>query len=500
MSMKHESNAQEVASLAETIESKPLLLIDPLDEVGNATLFARHFSKTTRYCVEAKSWYSWTGKIWKSDEVLLWKKARHILRLRNLQACHDGLVKTTQGHPVQLRAIMDFASSSASKARLSAMLDLASKLPKMAIPYSRLDQDLYLINCPNGTVDLRTGSLEKNSSKDFLTHLVGVAYDPDAKCPSWDQFIDEICSKDQDLADYLQEIVGYSLSGVVQEQVMFLLVGKGANGKSTFLDTILHVFGTYGKTTPAHTFVKSDSRAVRNDVARLQGARFVSAVEINTGKKLDEAMVKGLTGGDRIAARFLRKEFVEFTPQAKFFLAVNVFPEVSGADDGIYRRLRVVPFQASFDAERKNKALPNVLKAEAAGIFAWAVRGFLRWQERGALKEPEVVTLASDDFRAQMDVTGSFINDYCAVKPGASVAVGTLFESYLSWCKANALEPMSKKLFGVLIRQKGYRQTKSGNTRIWKGLAIDLTLTLLPTALPSTQGVEADTVPVVPQQ
>ena len=446
------------------------MTIYSLDEIGNAVMFASIIRSKIRFCEDLSAWRVWNGKNWAKDDATLWLHARLIARIRFRQAKSKYNLMTTNGIAVTKNEVLKWAKKSASKSGIKAMLDVASKLPKMTASLKDLDKDIFLFNCQNGTVDLRTGVLKKHDLNDMLTHLSNASYIPGSPCPAWLKFIDEITLGNSELQKYLQEVLGYCLSGSVKEQVMFILVGKGANGKSTFLDAFINVLGTYAKTTPAHTFVNSESRALRNDLARLAGARFVSAVEINTGKKLDEALVKGLTGGDRITSRFLGKEYFEYIPQAKFFLAVNVFPEVSGSDDGIYRRLRVIPFEAAFAPHQMDKDLPNKLRREAEGILAWAIEGFKRWYERGSLLEPELVTDASMDFREQMDAVGSFLGDSCVLDSGASVQVGSLHDAYIEWANRNAVEPISKKLFGILVRQKGYKQKKSGKTRSWKGL------------------------------
>ena len=253
---------------------------------------------------------------------------------------------------------------------------------------------------------------------------------------------------------------------------MYVLSGKGKNGKSTLVDVAREVVGEYGKTTPAHSLMKSESRGIRNDIARLRGARFVSAVEINSGKHLDEALVKHLTGGDKVSARFIGREYFEFAPQAKFFLAVNTLPEVSGADDGIYRRIRVIPFEMSVSEDEIDKKLPEKLKKEKAGILAWMVEGFKRWYGRGHFLEPDCVMEASEDFRASMDTVGSFLKDVCERKKGTRVPKGSLYEAYRAWAKEACIEPVSLKQFGTLIRQQGFKESKSGNTRFWQGITL----------------------------
>ncbi len=457
-------------------------IVNNLDDLGNAQLFLAKFGKAVRFCPELGAWLVWNGRRWQNDQPGLWRMVATIARLRYRDALRPGPFVTLAGEAVAHENLWAWARKTASKSRLQAMLDIAAKMDTAVVAAEDLDADLFTLNTPSGTLDLLTGELRAHRKEDLLTQMTEAPYDPAAACPTWDRFVDEITCGDKELTEYLQESCGYSLCGAIREQVLFLLVGKGANGKSTFLDAIFHCLGSYAKSTPAHTFVKSESRAIRNDIARLMGARFVTAVEINTGRKLDEALVKRLTGGDPIVTRFLRREYFEFVPQAKFWLAVNVHPEVSGADDGIYRRVRVVPFNAAFKPSEMDKGLPAKLKAEAPGILAWAVRGFQRWRDRGFLLEPPAVTQASSDYRAQMDITGAFITDCCAVSPEETVPVGGLFDAYLGWCRINALEPMKKKTFGVLVRQKGFTQGKSGGARFWRGLGLSLSLPSLQVA------------------
>jgi putative DNA primase/helicase len=446
--------------------------IHPLTDLGNADLFAEMFHGTVHYVPELNRWIVWSdGKWWSSRDKLM-GLVRQLIEMRRKEAKHHGDLITHYDEHIKHNEVWNWVKKSQGKSRIDAMLQLAMVDAKIFVPQDRLDRNPYLVGVKNGTLELVAGVVREGRPEELITQLIDINYNPDAECERWLKFIDQVTCGHKDLADYIQESLGYALSGSVQEQQLFVLAGKGKNGKSTLVDVFLEVMGGYGKTTPAHTLMKSESRAIRNDIARLRGARFVSAVEINTGKQLDEALVKRLTGGDKITARFIGREYFEYSPQAKFFLAVNTLPEVNGADDGIYRRIRIIPFEWEVHEDKIEKDLPEKLKAEKAGILAWAVKGFQRWKKRGNLSEPSCVVEASSDFRTTMDTIGSFLKDVCERKTGTRIPKGSLFAAYQRWSKEACVEPVGLKEFGTLIRQQGFKESKSGSTRFWQGLTV----------------------------
>jgi len=447
-------------------------VIFPLTDLGNAGLFAELFKHEARYVPELGTWLTWSDGKWVRSKAKLLLLVHTLIEVRRAEAKHPGGLKTRYDEVVGKAEAQKWVTKSQSRSCIGSMLKLAMDMDGICISQEALDHDHFLLGVKNGVLDLRTGTVRPGCPKDLITQFVSADYDPTATCPGWEQFIDQVSDGRPDLAEYLQEILGYALCGAIQEQQMFVFTGKGANGKSTLIDVILDLMGDYGKTTPAHSFMKSESRAVRNDIARLPGARFVSTVEINSGKQLDEAFVKRVTGGDKIAARFIGKEFFEFVPQAKFFLAVNTLPEVSGADDGIYRRIKIVPFDLSLSDSDLDKTLPERLKLEKTGILAWAVEGFQRWHKRRHFEIPECVKEATSDFRAVMDTIGSFLSDRCTRDPNAHYPKGGLHAVYLEWAKAACVEPVKIKTFGILIRQQGFKEDRTGSARYWKGISV----------------------------
>ena len=226
-----------------------------------------------------------------------------------------------------------------------------------------------------------------------------------------------------------------------------------------------------GMHTTTASLLSSTRSPIRNDIARLNGARFVSAVEIGMGKKLDEALVKQLTGGDQVTARFLYSEFFEYKPGFKLFIAANHKPEIQGVDHGIWRRIHLIPFDVTIPMEEIDKDLPNKLRAELSGILAWAVKGCREWQEQG-LNVPSSIAEATAAYRAEMDIISEFLNDQCTLQASEKTALGTLYDAYKEWAANTCQDVVGKKIFGTLMKQKGYSQSKIGSVRSWNGIKL----------------------------
>jgi putative DNA primase/helicase len=330
-----------------------------------------------------------------------------------------------------------------------------------------------LLNCQNGTIDLRTGELLPHRMEDFITRLAPVDFEPDARCPRWLEFLNRIMDGNQHLIDFLQRAVGYALTGETSEQCLFIFYGGGANGKSTFLQAMSHVLGDYSMSTPTETLLVKRRGAIPNDVARLKGARFVVACEADAENRLAESLIKQMTGGDTISARFLHQEWFDFEPTHKVFFGTNHKPVIKGTDYAIWRRIRLVPFEITIPEGERDKNLPEKLKAEACGILAWAVQGCLVWQQKG-LGVPEEVKAATDSYREEMDVLGEFLKDRCRQSPDARVSSKELFEAYTAWCEANGQEPVGQRAFVSALKEKGFNRSRlgSGGVRGWIGVEL----------------------------
>jgi putative DNA primase/helicase len=363
------------------------------------------------------------------------------------------------------------ALKSEAEARLHAMVNLAKTEPEIPVSVTQLDADPWLLNCRNGTLDLRTGKLLPHRPENLCTKAIPVAFDAHAKCPQWISFLRRVMAENRALVQFLQRAIGYSLTGNTSEEVLFFLYGIGANGKSTFIETCRKLLGDYSQQADFDTFVTKKNDGPRNDLARLTGARFVAAVEAAQGRQLAENVIKQVTGGDTIPARFLYHEYFEFLPQFKLFLVANHKPVVVGTDEAIWRRIRLVPFTVTIPPEERDKELREKLLRELPGILAWAVRRCLEWQRDG-LGEPEAVSMATAEYRREMDVMADFIEEGCVLGEQETADAGLLYSTFQAWSEKNGEEVLTQKKFGTQLRERGFEAAKKKGRRCWLGLRL----------------------------
>ncbi len=343
----------------------------PLTDSGNAERFADQHGDKVRYCYPWNGYLAYDGARWARDcvgavEQLAKQTARSILKEASGESDDD-----------RRKALVKYATRSESGQSRASMLRLAQSEPGIPIMPEQLDQDVWALNCPNGTIDLRTGNLRPHRREDHITKLCHVVYDSDATCPRWIEFQDRICDGHESLIAFKQRFYGYCLTGDVSEQVLLILYGGGANGKSTEVNTFLRLLGEdYAMKAPADfLMVKRGEHPTAQ--AGLYGMRFVACVETDEGRRFAESMVKDLTGSERIRARRMREDFWEFDPTHKIILASNHKPTVRGTDHAIWRRIRLVPFAVTIPESEQDKSLPGKLLTELPGILAWCVRGCL---------------------------------------------------------------------------------------------------------------------------
>ena len=377
----------------------------------------------------------------------------------------------------QRQAIAKHAISSESNPRIKAMVSLAKS--EMPVAPEEFDNDPFLLNCKNGMLDLRTGTLSAHDREKYITKLAPVYYDDTATCPQWEKFLYRIMDGNQNVINFLQRAVGYSLTGDVSEQCLFMFWGSGANGKSTFLRTIGTLLGDYSQNTATETLLIKKSGSIPNDIARMQGSRFVTASESEAGHKLAENLIKQMTGDDMISARFLHQEWFDFKPEYKIFLGTNNKPIINGNDYAIWRRIKLVPFEVAIPPEERDRELLAKLSNEISGILNWAIKGCLEWQAQG-LGIPDEVTQATDEYRQEMDVLNDFISECCMEGKELFVHSAMLYEVYLIWCQENSENYLEKNDFGSKLREKGFikkakwfpsESSKKGNRKqSWIGL------------------------------
>jgi putative DNA primase/helicase len=305
----------------------------------------------------------------------------------------------------------------------------------------------------------------------MLSKLSEVAYDETAQAPRWLEFLSQIFDGDQSLVAFVQKAIGYALTGETSEQCLFICYGTGANGKSVLLKTIMALLGEYAQTVQTTTLMFKSYQGVNNDVAMLRGARFCSAVETDADHRLAESLVKQLTGGDKVRARFLFQESFEFTPEFKLWLAANHRPKVKGDDHAIWRRLKLLPFDVTIPKAAQNPKLDVELREELSGILAWVVEGCLRWQREG-LGEPEAVTKATAAYREDMDVLAEFIADKCAVGEHYQATTTEIYNAYETWSMANGEKAESAKWLGSQLKARGFLPGRDMNRRFYKGIGL----------------------------
>jgi putative DNA primase/helicase len=435
---------------------------------GNARRLVAQHGHDLRYCPQRGQWLVWNGAHWawaETGEAERFGKAT----VQSLYAEAAGSIDSKVREKLARHAMR-----SEAEPRIRAMITLTKTEPEIPIILGQLDADPWLLSCTNGTIDLRTGKLLSHFRENLCTKQVPVAFDPDATCPIWKTFLKRVMNGDRTLIAFVQKTVGYSLTGITREQVLFFLYGTGANGKTTFIETARKLFGDYAQQADFTTFLEKKNDAPRNDLARLNGARFVAAVEAGAGRRLDENVIKQVTGGDIITARYLYHEHFEFAPRFKLFLVANHKPRVEGTDEAIWRRIRLIPFVVTIPKEERDPHLMDKLEKELPGIFAWAVRGCLKWQESG-LGEPSAVSEATAGYRQEMDLVGNFIGDCCVVSPKVSLGAGALYNGFESWCKESGEEPISQKSFGTQLRERGFESRKKHGKRCWFGICFDKT-------------------------
>lgn len=441
-----------------------------LTDVGNAEFFARVYADNARYDHRRRRWLFFRpGHWWSADsDGLVWRIAKSIAKMLRQHA--DAMSDHNKGKA----AVQSWARHSESRAGMDAMLRLAQAEVPITDDGNGWDSDPMLLGVANGVVDLRTGILRDGTPSDKITIHTDIAYDPHAQCPRWKQFLGEVFSGDETLIEYVHRAVGYVITGDVREQCLFLLYGKGANGKSTFLSVLHHVLGAYAYNLPFSAFELKARPSIPNDVAAIAGRRLVTANETSESAQLNEARIKALTGGDEIAARFLYGEYFSFPPAAKLWLAVNHRPAVADTSDGFWRRIRPIPFLQQFDGATADKELLAKLIAEAPGILAWAVQGCQMWRESG-LGVPAVVREASEAYRLESNPIQEFIEECCSVDARSQVTVATLWREYLIWEMQNATGGrLTRVAFSHRLEAMGFKKVRLGHCRTWTWLGIGL--------------------------
>ena len=395
-------------------------------DIANAQRFARQHGTNVRFTPE-RGWMVWDGRRWVVDEKGVQVQAR-------AKETALSIFDEIRGAPDRdLR--MKHAKRSQSKAAIDAMICLARSEAGIPARLTQFDVDGWVLNVAIGTLALRTGVLRQHRRDDLISNIVEVEFDANADCELWDSFLWRVLDHNEELYNYLRRFVGYLLVGDTSEQSLHFLYGLGANGKSKFCEVLIRLLGDYAVAVSPDLLMLRRHGGIPNDVARLRGVRVALMNETTQGARFDEAKLKDLTGGDTLTARFLHQEFFDFRPTHRILIRGNHKPTIAGTDEGIWRRLRLVPFSVQIPADEQDRDLLQKLEVELPGILNWALQGCREWQKAG-LQPPGIIAEAVRQYREESDTLGRFIAECCEVRKLGQVKSSVLFKRYQEFCEA----------------------------------------------------------------
>jgi putative DNA primase/helicase len=441
-----------LAEVVAEIERRPPEFTDD----SLALRFAEQHTNSLRYVATLGKWFLWDGQRWQTDDTLM---ARHRAR----EICRGASAECNQAKVAKLIA---------SAKTISAVERLAQADRRIAATVGEWDADPWILNTPGGTIDLRSGEQWEHRPEDRLTKITGIAPDAACRTPVWDAFLARITDNQNELIEYLRRVAGYSLTGTTQEHALFFLYGLGANGKTTFINAITGCAGDYHRAAPIETFTASSHDRHPTELAGLRGARIVTAIETEEGRRWAESRIKSLTGGDKISARFMRQDFFEFVPQFKLIIAGNHKPGLRSVDEAIRRRFNLIPFTVTIPPDERDEALPEKLKAELPGIMSWMIDGCTDWQERG-LAPPEVVTAATAAYLESEDALSAWIEEACERDPNAWEKRSDLFSSWVGWAEKAGEYVGPQKQFIRRLEAKGFEEKRHNYGRGFLGLRLN---------------------------
>jgi len=419
---------KEVRTIAESIAKHEPAVDVHRSDTGNATMLVKEYGDTLRYDHKRKRWLRWGKHQWETNyDGHISRLAQKIARVRQNRAL---AIKDIDIRKKEL----NWGMSSESRAKVDACVALAKIMEPITDEGKNWDTDPMLLGVPNGVVDLRNGELREGRPEDRITMSTGVDFNPNAKCLRWEKFLSEIFNNNEDLINWLWRSLGYSISGDMTEQIFLMGYGEGANGKSKFFEAISNTLGDYAYYTPFATF-SLPAPSSTNDLAALERRRFVTSSETNIGTRLNIERIKAISGGDKITARYLYKEFEIDQPHLKLWLFMNHKPDIDDDTIATWRRVRLIPFTETFIKKAEDKHLGNKLKAEAEGILAWLVRGCLEWQKRSLTPVPEFIRAATIEYRKETDTIISFIADRCIKGEGEEIRARQLYSAYKTWAE-----------------------------------------------------------------
>lgn len=466
---------------AEASTSSPEDNFDLSHDALALDLGARSWNANARHVALWGKWLFWTGGHWRRDETLdHLSRTRTYLRTRGQELQNWAEAKaanlTVAGEEKAARKMRTWARDQVrtlgSNSTVAAVCGLARANILSATTHEAFDADHLLVGTPGGTIDLRTGSLRQARREDLISRQLSCTpAGPGTSPPLWTQFLAEVFDGDKDVIAFMQRAAGYALTGSVAEHKLLFLHGTGRNGKSVFLNTLLDIWGDYGRRVAATTFLNSQTERHPTDIAGLHGARLAIASELPRGKTWDEAVIKDLTGGDRMTARFMRQDFFDFDPQMTLMIAGNTQPSFRGVDEAIRSRVVLVPFSVTIAPVKRDRSLPEKLKREAPAILRWCIDGALAWQERG-LDVPSSIAAASSAYFDEEDTVGQFLQDEMRSEPHGFVASEDLIARFNLWAERQGLGAWAQRTLIKELRQRGFPDARNKHRRGLGGLAL----------------------------
>ncbi|MGX9431773.1 phage/plasmid primase, P4 family [Bradyrhizobium sp. LeoA1S1] len=447
-----EDEAPSIAPKTPVDHAPPVSLLFS-DEVLAQAFIDKHASSLS-YTALWGQWLIWDGRRWAPDEKL---EVFSLIR----QFCYE---RAKQAESKEAKGI-------ASAGTVAAIERLARADQRIAVTVGEWDTDPWLLNTPAGTVELRTGKMRKHDPADRITKITGGTPDWNCQTPVWTGFLERVTAGNPSLVTYLQRMAGYALTGSTREHALFFLYGTGANGKSTFINAITACVGEYHKVAPIETFTASNTERHPTELAGLRGARLVTSVETEEGRRWAEAKIKQLTGGDPVAARFMRQDFFEYIPQFKLMIAGNHKPGLRSVDEAIRRRFNLIPFTVTIPPEERDPELVEKLKAELPGILAWSVDGTVAWHKSG-LNPPEVVTAATAEYLEAEDAISAWIEECCCKDVNSFATSANLFASWNALATKNGEHAGTSKKLNSTLEAKGFPRHRTRSAKGVLGLRV----------------------------
>jgi putative DNA primase/helicase len=464
-------------------QKKPLVqAIENLTDVTNAERFVGKYTGVLIHVPQRGVWLEFQGHCWHPDE------SRQVIQ-RAIVITNEMLVEAKQIHKLAMKErdeniqaailrnadrLRRHACTSQSKSKLESLVALSATFPDLTKSQSMLDNNDLLFGVQNGVIELDATKFREGKPEDLITkqseaHWLGD--DSITSCPNFEAFLSEV-QPDPEVRRWIQKYCGYSLSGSTVEQIFAVFQGIGANGKGVFVDLISRVSGAYCKTVQFDSFCETNKSSIRNDIAALDKIRLVIANEGPESAILDEGIIKQITGEDEVSARFLHREFFEFSPRFKVILVTNHKPVIKGTDHGIWRRVILVPWPVVIPSENRDKHLKQKLSQELPGILAWCIKGYQLWQMEGLGKLPKALINANSEYRNESDIVGLWIEECCESIDGFFSTSSTLYDSYRSWASNSGYRPISQKTLGEKFRERGLTAKKNGGIRGWIGIRV----------------------------